>query len=189
MDELNYQIRRVAPSAGWYGAVWQTPSDTIWNNACYDNRSVYIEELRKFPASVGVKNLYVPHGTFNEPDLTKPRNPPRFDRRIANLHLTRTLVIDGDVKPGAFSSTAECKQGVCSRLADIGLKPSFIVFTGAPLDLSQPALTSGMHVYLTMTREPPLDVWKAIARALVAALNSPLMKSRFFSFASGLWRG
>ena len=28
-----------------------------------------------------------------------------------------------------------------------------------------------MHVYLTMTRAPALDVWKAIARALVAALK------------------
>ena len=56
-------------------------------------------------------------------------------------------------------------------LADIGLKPSFIVYTGAPIDPSQPVVTSGMHVYLTMTRSPPLDVWKAIARALVAALK------------------
>jgi hypothetical protein len=171
VDELSYQIRRVAPSVGWYGAVWQTPSETIWNDACYDSRSVYIEEVRKLPASVGVKNLYIPHATFNEPDLTKPRNPPRFHRRIPNLHSTRTLVIDGDVKPGAFSSTAECKQAVWSRLADIGLKPSFIVYTGAPLDPLQPVLTSGMHVYLTMTHSPPLDVWKAIARALVAALK------------------
>lgn len=153
-----------------YGAVW-TPSDTIWNDACYDIRSVYIEEVRKLPASVVVKNLYIPHSTFNEPDLTKPRNPPRFHRRSANLHSTRTLVIDGDVKPGAFSSSAECKQAVCSMLEDIGLKPSFIVYTGAPLDPSQPVLTSGMHVYLTMTRPPPLDIWKAIARGLVAALK------------------
>jgi hypothetical protein len=171
VDELSYQIRRIAPSAEWHGAVWQTPSNTIWNDACYDDCSVYIEELRKLPASVGVKNLYIPHATFKEPDLTKPRNPPRFFRRIPNLYSTRTLVIDGDVKPGAFASTAECKQGVCSRLADIGLKPSFIVCTGAPLDPSQPVLTSGMHVYLTLTHSPPLDIWKAIARALIAALK------------------
>jgi hypothetical protein len=103
VDELNYQIRRIAPSVGWYGAVWQTPSNTIWNDACYDDCSVYIEELRKLPASVGVKNLYIPHATFKEPDLTKPRNPPRLPRRIPNLHSTRTLVIDGDVKPGALA--------------------------------------------------------------------------------------
>ena len=171
VDELSYQIERIDPHGGLYGAVWQTPSSTIWNNACYDSRPVYTEEVRKLPTSVGVKNLYIPHATFNEPDLAKPRNPPRFERRSSNLHSTRTLVIDGDVKPGAFSSSAECKQAVCSRLADFGLKPSFIVYTGAPINSSQPVLTSGMHIYLTMTRSPPLDVWKAIARALVAALK------------------
>ncbi len=171
MDDLEYQIRRIATRGGLFGAVWQTPSDTIWNNACYDSCSVYIDALRKFPASVGVKNLYIPHATFNEPDLTKPRSPPRFDRRISNFHSTHTLVIDGDVKPGAFASTADCKQTICAMLADLGLKPSFIVFTGAPFDPSQPVVTSGMHVYLTMTCEPTLDVWKAIARALVAALK------------------
>ena len=136
VDELSYQIERIDPHGGLYGAVWQTPSSTIWNNACYDSRPVYTEEVRKLPTSVGVKNLYIPHATFNEPDLAKPRNPPRFERRSSNLHSTRTLVIDGDVKPGAFSSSAECKQAVCSRLADFGLKPSFIVYTGAPIDSS-----------------------------------------------------
>jgi hypothetical protein len=171
MDELSYQIERIDPHGGLCGAVWQTPSDTIWNDACFDSRPVYVEAVRKFPAAVVVKNLYIPHATFNEPDLTKPRNPPRFHRRIPNLHSTRTLVIDGDVKPGAFSSSAECKQTVSAILSDIGLQPSFIVYTGAPIDPSQPVATSGMHAYLTMTHSPPLDVWKVISRALVAALR------------------
>ena len=171
MDELSYQIRRIAPPDGLFGTVWQTTSDTIWNNACFTSVDAYIEAVLGYPLSPAVKNLYVPHATFKEPDLAKPRNPPRFDRRISNFHSTRTLVIDSDVKPGAFSSSAECKQAICSRLADIGLKPSFIVYTGAPIDPSQPVVTSGMHVYLTMTLSPSLDVWKAIARALVATLK------------------
>ena len=171
MDDLEYQIRRIAPRGGLFGAVWQTTSETIWNNACFTGVETYIEAVRGYPLSPAVKNLYISHATFNEPDLTRPRNPPRFDRRISNFHSTRTLVIDGDVKPGAFASTAECKQGVCARLADIGVKPSFIVYTGAPFDPSRPVLTSGLHVYLTMTCEPALDGWKAIARALVGALK------------------
>jgi hypothetical protein len=171
VDELGYQIRRIAPRGGLFGAVWQTTSETIWNNACFTGVDTYIEAVRGYPSSPAVKNLYISHATFNEPDLAKPRNPPRFDRRIANFNSTLTLVIDGDVKPGAFASSADCKQTVCAMLADIGRKPSFIVYTGAPLDPAQPVLTSGMHVYLTMTRSPPLDIWKAIARALVVALK------------------
>ena len=42
---------------------------------------------------------------------------------------------------------------------------------------------------------PTADRWGALKRRAakiddeLEALNSPLMKSRFFSFASGLWRG
>jgi hypothetical protein len=171
MDELSYQIRRIAPRDGLFGAVWQTRSATIWNNACFTNVDAFIEAVRVYPSSPAVKSLYVTHATFKEPDLAKPRNPPRFDRRIVNFHSTLTLVIDGDVKPGAFVSTADCKQTVCATLAEIDLKPSFIVLTSAPLDPSQPATTSGMHVYLTMTREPSYDDWKAMALDLVAALK------------------
>ena len=123
MDELTYQINRIAPRGGLFGAVWQTTSNTIWNNACFTTVDTYIEAVRGYPLSPAVKNLYIPHATFNEPDLTKPRNPPRFHRRISNLHSTRTLIIDGDVKSGAFASTAECKQTACAMLAQIGLNP------------------------------------------------------------------
>jgi hypothetical protein len=171
MDELNYQIRRIAPRDGLFGAVWQTHSASIWNNACFTNVDAFIEAVRGYPLSSAVKNLYVTHATFKEPDLAKPRNPPRFDRRIVNFHSTLTLVIDGDVKPGAFASTAECKQALCAMLAEVGLKPSFIVLTGAPLDLSRPVETSGMHLYLTMSRAPSLEDWKAMALDLVAILK------------------
>ena len=175
MDELSYQIRRIAPRDGLYGAVWQTTSDTIWNNACFTTVDAYIEAVRGYPLSLAVKNLYIPHATFNEPDLAKPRNPPRFGRRASNFHSTRTLVIDGDVKPGAFASTAECKRAIIARLAEIDLRPSFNVFTSAPIDPSQPVVTSGMHVYLTMTRAPSLDDWKTMALALVAILKLGLV--------------
>ena len=56
-------------------------------------------------------------------------------------------------------------------LAEIELKPSFIVFTSAPLDASRPVETSGMHVYLTMTRPPSLEDRKTMADGLVAALK------------------
>jgi len=171
MDQLSYQIRRIAPRDGLFGAVWQTTSDTIWNNAGFTNIDVYIEAVRGYPLSPAVKNLYVTHSTFKELDLTKRRNPPQFLRRKANLHSTRTLVIDGDVKPGAFASTAEGKQAICARLAEIGLKPSFIVLTSAPLDPSHPVLTSGMHVYLSLTRAPSFEAWKAMALDLVAILK------------------
>jgi hypothetical protein len=105
-----------------FGAVWQTHSASIWNNACFTNVDAFIEAVRGYPLSLAVKNLYVTHATFKEPDLAKPRNPPRFDRRIVNFHSTLTLVIDGDVKPGAFASTAECKQAICAMLAEVDLK-------------------------------------------------------------------
>jgi hypothetical protein len=79
--------------------------------------------------------------------------------------------VDGDVKPGAFGSTAECKQTICAMLAEIGLKPSFIVLTSAPLDPSSPVETSGMHLYLTMMRALSLEAWKAMALDLVAVLK------------------
>ena len=42
MDELNYQIRRVAPSEGLYGVAWQTYSTShkgvpVWESACFDS--------------------------------------------------------------------------------------------------------------------------------------------------------
>ena len=107
MDELSYQIRRVAPSEGLYGVAWQTYSTSrkglpVWESACFNSLDVFIEKLRAYPSALVVKNLYFTHATFKAPDLTRPRNPPRLDRRIGNFLATRTLVIDGDVKPGAF---------------------------------------------------------------------------------------
>jgi hypothetical protein len=176
VDELGYQIRRFDPHGGHYGAVWQTPSVSskglpIWENACFSSVDALIAALHVYPQALSVKNLYVTHATFKEADLTKRRNPPRFDRRIANLHSTRTLVIDGDVKPGSFTSTAECKQTICAMLAEISVKPSFIVLTSAPRDPSQPVLTSGMHVYLVMSQAPAFGDWKTMAADLVAALK------------------
>lgn len=176
MDELSYQIRRVAPSEGLYGVAWQTYSTSrkglpVWESACFNSLDVFIEKLRAYPSALVVKNLYFTHATFKAPDLTRPRNPPRLDRRIGNFLATRTIVIDGDVKQGAFATTDECKQTILSMLAEIGLKPSFIVMTSAPLDPSRPAETSGMHVYLTMTRPPPLGDWKAMTLDLIAALK------------------
>jgi hypothetical protein len=175
MDELSYQVRRVAPSEGLYGVAWQTYSTSrkgvpAWESACFDSLDTFIEKLRTYPSALVVKDLYFTHATFKAPDLSR-RNPPRLDRRISNIHSTRTLAIDGDVKPGAFSTTAECKQTVSSMLAEIELKPSFIVLTSAPLDASRPVETSGMHVYLTMTRPPSLEDRKTMADGLVAALK------------------
>jgi hypothetical protein len=175
-DELRHQIERIAPPEGWYGAVWQTPSVSskgapVWESACYSSIIAIIAALRVFPSAWNVKNLYFTHGSFKAPDLTRARNPPRLDRRIPNFHSTRTLVIDVDVKPGAFASTAEGKQAVCAMLAEIGLKPSFIVFTSAPLDPTQPVETSGLHIYLVLTRPLPLDLWKPMALDLAAILK------------------
>jgi hypothetical protein len=176
VDELAYQIRRIAPSEGFFGAVWQTPSVSskgvpIWESACFSSIDPFIEALRVYPSALSVKNLYCAHATFKEPDLTKRRNPPQLDRHARNLLTTRTLVIDGDVKPGAFGSTAECKRTICATLAEICLKPSFIVLTSAPLDPLRPVETSGMHLYLTMTRAPSLEDWKSMALDLVAILK------------------
>jgi hypothetical protein len=176
MDELSYQVRRVAPSAGWYGAVWQTPSVSnkgvsVWESACFSDITAFIEALRRYPSALSVKNLYFTPATFKAPDCSKRRDPPQLDRHARNVLATRTLVIDGDVKPAAFGSTAECKQTICSMLAEIGIKPSFIVLTSAPLDPAQPATTSGMHFYLTMTSPPSSEDRKAMADDLVAALR------------------
>lgn len=176
MDELNYQIRRIAPSSGWYGAVWQTPSVSnkgvpVWESACFSDITAFIEALRRYPSALSVKNLYFTHATFKTPDHSRRRNPPRLDRHARNFLATRTLAIDGDVKPGAFATTAECKQTVCAMLKEIGLKPSFSVLTSAPLDPTQPASTSGMHFYLTITSPPSSEDRKAMADDLVAALK------------------
>jgi hypothetical protein len=176
VDELSYQIRRVAPSAGWYGAAWQTPSVSnksvpVWESACFSDIPAFIEALRRYPSALSVKNLYFTHATFKAPDCSRRRNPPQLDRHARNFLATRTLAIDGDVKPGAFATTAECKQTICAMLAEIGLKPSFIVLTSAPLDPSRPVERSGMHIYLTMTRAPSLEDWKAMALDLVAFLK------------------
>jgi hypothetical protein len=176
VDELDYQIRRIAPSEGWYGAVWQTylvssKGAPFWESACYSSVDAIVAALRILPAALVVKNLYCTHSIFKAPDLTRPRNPPRLDRRIPNFHSTRTRVIDGDVKPGAFATTAECKRAICAMLAEIGLKPSLIVLTSAPLDPSRPVETSGMHVYLILTRAVPLEVWKPMALDLAAFLT------------------
>jgi hypothetical protein len=56
-------------------------------------------------------------------------------------------------------------------LAEIGLKPSFIVLTSAPLDPSRPVETSGMHFYLIMTKPPSSEDRTAMADDLVAALK------------------
>jgi hypothetical protein len=176
MDELDYQIRRIAPSEGLFGVAWQTHSVSrrgvpFWDSASFSDRGAFIEALRVYPSALSVKNLYFTHATFKEPDCSKRRNPPQLDRHARNLLTTRTLAIDGDVKPGAFASTAECKQTVYAMLAEIGLKPSFIVLTSAPLDPSRPATTSGMHFYLTMTRPPSDEDRRAMADDLVAALK------------------
>lgn len=186
MDELSYQIRRIAPSAGWYGAVWQTPSVSnkgvpVWESACFPDITAFIEALRRYPSALSVKNLYFTHATFKAPDCSRRRNPPQLDRHARNFLATRTLAIDGDVKPGAFATTAECKQTVRAMLTEIGLKPSFIVLTSAPLDPAQPAATSGMHFYLTMTSSPSSEDRKAMALDLVAAL-----KHRGLVFDSGV---
>jgi hypothetical protein len=175
MDELSYQIRRVAPPDGLFGAAWQTYSVSsrgvpVWESACFSTIDPFIEALRTYPSALVVKNLYYTHATFKAPDLSR-RNPPRLDRRISNLHATRTLAIDGDVKPGAFSSTTECKQTISSMLAEIGLKSSFIVFTSAPFDVSLPVAAAGMHLYLVMARLPSLEDRKTMALDLVAALK------------------
>ena len=117
VDELSYQIRRVAPSEGWYGAVWQTPSVSnkgvpVWESACFSDIAVFIEALRVYPSALSVKNLYFTPATFKAPDCSRRRNPPQLDRHARNFLATRTLAIDGDVKPGAFATTAECKQTV-----------------------------------------------------------------------------
>ncbi len=130
---------------------------------------------------MSVKNLYFTHSIFKAPDYAKPRNPPRLNRRVGNLLATRTLVIDGDVKAGAFSSTVECKRTVCAMLAEIGLAPSFIVLTSAPLDPARPAETSGMHIYLTMTRAPSPADWRTMALDLVA-----ILKHRGLTFDTGV---
>jgi hypothetical protein len=176
VDELSYQIRRIAPSEGFFGAVWQTPSVSskgvpVWESASFPSVDPFIEALRAYPAALSVKDLYFAHATFKAPDCSRRRNPPQLDRHARNFLATRTLAIDGDVKPGAFVSTAECKQAICAMLAEVDLKPSFIVLTSAPVDLSRPIETSGMHIYLTMTRTPAFDDWKAMALDLVAILK------------------
>jgi hypothetical protein len=176
MDELSYQIRRVAPSVGWYGAVWQTPSVSnkgvpFWESACFSDITAFIEALRRYPSALSVKNLYFTPATFKASDCSRRRNPPQLDRHARNFLATRTLAIDGDVKPSAFATTAECKETVLAMLTEIGLKPSFIVLTSAPLDPAQPATTSGMHFYLTMTSPPSSEDRKAMADDLVAALK------------------
>jgi hypothetical protein len=186
VDELSYQIRRIAPSAGWYGAVWQTPSVSnkgapVWESACFPSAALLIDALRIYPSALSVKNLYFTHATFKALNYSKRRSPPQLDRHARNFLATRTLAIDGDVKPGAFATTAECRQTICAMLAEIGLKPSFIVFTSAPLDPEQPATTSGMHFYLTMTSPPSSEDRKAMALDLVAAL-----KHRGLVFDSGV---
>ena len=176
VDELSYQIRRVAPSVGWYGAVWQTPSVSnkgvpVWESACFSDIAVFIEALHRYPSALSVKNLYFTPATFKVPDCSRRRNPPQLDRHARNFLATRTLAIDGDVKPGSFATSVECKQTVLAMLTEIGLRPSFIVFTSAPIDPARPAATSGMHFYLTMTSPPSSEDRKTMADDLVAALK------------------
>jgi len=104
VDELDYQIRRSAPSEGWYGVAWQTYSVSrrgvpFWDSACFSDIVAFIEALRSYPTALSVKNLYFPHATFKAPDCSKRRNPPQLDRHARNFLATRTVAIDGDVKP------------------------------------------------------------------------------------------
>ena len=97
MDELDYQIRRTAPSGGWRGIVWQTYSVSssgvpVWESACFSSIDPLIEALRRYPSALNVKNLYFTPAAFRAPDFSKRRNPPRFDRHIRNFLATRTLV-------------------------------------------------------------------------------------------------
>jgi hypothetical protein len=139
--DLSHQIRRVIPPEGLRGAAWETYScgkngRPFWGSACFDADAPFIDALRRYPSALTVKSLYYTHATFKAPDLSRRQNPPLLNRHTSNLLAVKTLVIDGDVKAGAFNSTAECKQTICGMLADIGLCPSFIVFTSAPLDRS-----------------------------------------------------
>jgi hypothetical protein len=159
--------------------VWRGLADAIGveqgrpclGGACFPDIAAFIEALLRYPSALSVKNLYFTPATFKTPDYSRRRNPPQLDRHARNFLATRTLAIDGDVKSGAFATTLECKQIICAMLTEIGLKPSFIVFTSAPLDPAQPAATSGMHFYLTMTSSPSSEDRKAMADDLVVALK------------------
>jgi hypothetical protein len=76
VDDLSYEIRRIAPSEGLFGAFWQTPSVSskgvpVWESACFPSIDPFIEALRAYPAALSVKNLYIAHATFKDPDCSK----------------------------------------------------------------------------------------------------------------------
>ena len=86
-------------------------SASIWENACFTAIDAFIEALRGYPLALVVKNLYFAARDLQGPGShTAQSAAARSPRR--NFLRTRTLVIDGDVKPGAFATTAECKQTI-----------------------------------------------------------------------------
>ena len=137
MDELSYQIRRVAPSEG-IGAVWQTPSSSnkgvpVWESACFSDIAAFIEALRGYPSALGVKNLYFTHATFKAPDSptaqsAAARSPCSQHPRYAHASHRRRR------QAGRFRYDRRVQADHLAMLAEIGLKPSFIVLTSAPLD-------------------------------------------------------
>jgi hypothetical protein len=185
--DLSYQINRIVPNGGFCGDVWETYSKTqsaasIWGSQCFDSRKALIEALRRRPTAWGVKNSYFAHASFRAPGPPyRHQTTLTLDRHVPNLLAVKTLVIDGDVKESGFNSTSECKRILCCDLAEIGIRPSFITYTSAPLDRSAPIERSGLHLTLTMTRCPPLEQWKTMAENLIAFL-----KHRGRSFDTGV---
>jgi len=113
-------------------------------------------------------NLYFCIASVTDFEATDAKQNRKARRKGAQARLSRSFVLDLDVKRGAYATQKDALSAVLPWLDKMGLKAGFITSSG-----------NGIHVYIVLDQPIGPELWRPIASQLASAAEAAGLHADF----------